>query len=81
MAVMRASELEVALNTLMARRRGGEIPITDFYRGLLELSRDVIDSLLGELDAGMDEELVLEQIPALLVILREQIEGLKHRGG
>ena len=81
MAVMRASELEAALNTLMDRRREGKIPIANFYRGLLELSRDVINSLLGELDAGMDEELVLEQIPAILVILREQIAGLKRRGG
>ncbi len=80
MAERKASEMESTLKDLIARRSKGEISSTDFYRGLLSLLRDVADSLVGELDAGMDEEAVKEQIPLILTILREQIGGLKGRG-
>ncbi len=80
MAERKASDMESTLKELIARRSRGEISATDFYRELLILLRDVADSLVGELDAGMDEEAVKEQIPLILTILREQIGGLKGRG-
>lgn len=72
--------MENTLKDLLSRRTKGEISLTDFYAELLSLLRDVADSLRGELEAGMDEEAIKEQIPLILTILREQIGGLKNRG-
>jgi len=80
MAERKAQDMENTLKDLLSRRSKGEISLTDFYAGLLSLLRDVADSLQGELDAGMDEEAIKEQIPLILTILREQIGGLKNRG-
>lgn len=80
MAERKASDMENALRDLIARRSKGELSTEDFYRELLVLLRDVADSLVGELNAGMDEESIKEQIPLILTILREQIGGLKGRG-
>ncbi len=80
MAERKAQDMENTLKDLLSRRSKGEISLTDFYAELLSLLRDVADSLRGELDAGMDEEAIKEQIPLILTILREQIGGLKNRG-
>ena len=80
MAERKASDMENALRDLIARRSKGELSTEDFYRELLVLLRDVADSLVGELNDGMDEESIKEQIPLILTILREQIGGLKGRG-
>ncbi len=80
MAERKAQDMENTLKDLLSRRTKGEISLTDFYAELLSLLRDVADSLRGELDAGMDEEAIKEQIPLILTILREQIGGLKNRG-
>ena len=42
---------------LMERRGRGDISTAHFYEGLLNLSRDVLDSLLKELEDGLDEKL------------------------
>ena len=80
MAERKAQDMENTLKDLLSRRSKGELSLTDFYAELLSLLRDVADSLRGELDAGMDEEAIKEQIPLILTILREQIGGLKNRG-
>ncbi len=80
MAERKAVDMEGTLKDLIERRTRGELSTKDFYRELLALLKDVSDSLLGELDAGMDEESIKEQIPLILTILREQIGGLKSRG-
>ncbi len=80
MAERKAQDMENTLKDLLSRRTKGEISLTDFYAELLSLLRDVADSLRGELEAGMDEEAIKEQIPLILTILREQIGGLKNRG-
>lgn len=68
------------MKDLMERRSRGDISTAHFYRGLLNLSRDVLDSLLKELEDGLDEGTMREHIPPLLIALREQINGLKLRG-
>ncbi|NPB03227.1 MAG: hypothetical protein GXO39_02285 [Thermotogae bacterium] len=80
MAGKKSSEMTMDLQSILEKRRKGEISTSEFYRHLLILLRDVSDSLLQELDSGMDEEYIKEQIPLILTILREQIGGLRDRG-
>ena len=80
MAERRAEDMENSLDTLVMKRKSGEISPKEFYIGLLELLRDVTDSLIAEVESGMSEEDVKEQIPLVLAILKEQIGGLEKRG-
>ncbi len=69
-----------SLQELIEKRKSGKMSPREFYKELLLLLRDVVDSLIAEVDEGMNEEKVKEQIPLILTILKEQIGGLEARG-
>ncbi len=73
-----AAQMAAAIQAAKQRRAAGEIGPKEYYAELLEVLKNLADSLLGELDKIEDAD-VRSQIPLLLVILDEQVRAFGER--
>ena len=66
------------LNALKERRKNGELDVTAYYKGLLDILAATVQNLSDE---DISEAEAKKQIPLVLVFLEEQIGKLAGRGG
>ena len=66
------------LKQLETKRKNGEISSKEFYKGLLEVLRDLEEILIKE---NISEADVKMQIPLLLTFIKSQLKKLEARGG
>ncbi|WP_457680758.1 hypothetical protein [Thermovibrio sp.] len=65
------------LNQLNEKRKNREITAREYYRGLIDVLSELIESLREE---EISEEEVRKQIPLLRIFLTEQLKKMADRG-
>jgi len=74
---MKDSEiLKQKLNELKSKRKSGEISEREYYMGLLELVKLLIDKLEGE---NISDKDVKKQIPLIVLFITDQISKMEVR--
>jgi hypothetical protein len=68
--------LKDKLNELKTKRKKGEISEREYYMGLLELVKTLIDKLEGEDISDTD---VKKQIPLIVLFITDQISKMEDR--
>ncbi len=68
--------LKEKLNELKTKRKNGEISEREYYIGLLELVKTLIDKLEGENISDAD---VKKQIPLIVLFITDQISKMEGR--
>ena len=69
--------LKEKLSELETKRKSREIDTAQFYKGLLELVKTLIDELKGE---QINDAQVRKQIPLILLFVKSQIKEMEGRG-
>ena len=81
MSTQSASQIKETLSALKAKRKSGELDVQGFYKELLVVLRDLVDSLINE-EGGtqtMDITDVRSQIPLILGFLDDQAAAFGER--
>ncbi len=75
--MLRSGDMIKELNQLNEKRKNREITAREYYRGLIDVLSELIESLREE---EISEEEVRKQIPLLRIFLTEQLKKMADRG-
>ena len=78
MAIQSATQLSDTVTQLKAKRKDGELDGKTYYRELLDVLKNLADSLVNEVDS-LDEAQIRAQTPLLVILLDEQIRLFHER--
>ena len=78
MTIQSAIQLSDKVTQLKAQRKNGELDIKGYYHELLDVLKNLADSLVDEVDS-LDDAQIRSQIPLLVVLLDDQIRVFHER--
>ena len=78
MSIQTATQLSDKVTQLKAQRKNGELDVKAYYRELLDVLKNLADSLVDEVDS-LDDAQIRAQIPLLIVLLDDQIRVFHER--
>ena len=78
MSIQTATQLSDKVTQLKAQRKNGELDAKAYYRELLDVLKNLADSLVDEVDS-LDDAQIRAQIPLLIVLLDDQIRIFHER--
>ncbi len=78
MTIQSATQLSDKVIKLKNQRKNGELDTKGYYRELLDVLKNLADSLANEVDSLEDAQ-VRAQIPLLVVLLDDQIRVFHER--
>ncbi len=78
MTIQSATQLSDKVIQLKEQRKTGELGVKDYYRELLDVLKNLADSLIDEVDS-LDDAQIRTQIPLLIVLLDDQIRFFHER--
>ena len=73
-----SQELNQSFMELKFKRKNGEISEEEYYKGLLKLTKRLLETLEEE---DISKEDIKKQIPLIVLFISEQIEKLSGREG
>ena len=78
MSIQTATQLSDKVTQLKAQRKNGELDTKGYYRELLDVLKNLADSLANEVD-GLDDAQIRAQVPLLIVLFDDQIRVFHER--
>ena len=78
MTIQSATQLSDKAIQLKEQRKNGDLDVKGYYRELLDILKNLADSLVEEVD-NLDDSQIRAQIPLLVVLLDDQIRLFNDR--